>query len=143
MPTQSKAFFKCQGRRPLLYSIIFHVLPCARFNLNQDRVPSIKGRLALKEASVLDVVNLSARIHDAYLLWNSVKPIDTGAAFNRAIMDRPHVTNEGFEHRWSSCSAKHPQSGVELVCVCAEGVGCYCSAHLVCNSTMDDNISFR
>lgn len=95
--------------------MILHLL-CARSDLGQARIqaPSIKGRLALKEITVLDVVNLSARIQDAYLLWNSVRPIDMHAAFNRAIMDRPHVTDEGFECRWSSCGAKN-RGGV---CVC-------------------------
>lgn len=75
------------------------------------QVPNIKGRLTLKEASVLDVVNLSARLQDAYLLWNSMTSIDIHRAFNRPIMDRPHVTSEGFEYRWSSCSAKQLKSG--------------------------------
>lgn len=54
-------------------------LTCVRSSLNhtQMQVPSIKGRLTLKEVTVLDVVNLSARIQDAYLLWNSMSPIDT------------------------------------------------------------------
>ena len=88
------------------------------------RVPSIKGRLTLKEVTVLDVVNLSARIQDAYLLWNSVGPVDMHTAFNRAIMDRPHVTDEGFEYRWSSCGAKQLKTGVVLcVCVCVSASG--------------------
>ena len=78
-------------------------------------VPSIKGRLTLKEVAVLDVFNLSAGVQDAYLLWNSVRPIDMHTAFNRAIMDRPHVTNAGFECRWSSCGAKQLKTWVVLV----------------------------
>lgn len=54
----------------------------------------------------------------AYLLWNSVRPIDMHTAFNRAIMDRPHVTNEGFEYRWSSCGAKQLKARVLPVGVC-------------------------
>lgn len=54
-------------------------LTCVRSHLNhtQMQVPSIKGGLTLKEVTVLDVVNLSTRIQDAYLLWNSMSPIDT------------------------------------------------------------------
>lgn len=100
------------------------------------QVPSIKGRLTLKEVTVLDVVNLSARIQDAYLLRNSVRPIDMHTAFNRAIMDRPHVTNEGFEHRWSSCGAQQLKTGVVLVCMCVLWTGSVWLFLLVFNSTM-------
>lgn len=95
MPTQSKESFKCQGHH-LLHTLSSNT--CVRFYFNhaQMQVPSIKGRLTLKEVTVLDVVNLSARIQDAYLLWNSVRPIDMHTAFNRAIMDRPHVTNDAL-----------------------------------------------
>lgn len=112
------------GASPSLYHIILHLL-CVRSYLNyvQIQVPSIKERLTLKEVTVFDVVNLSARIQDAYLLWNSVRAIDMHRAFNRAIMDRPHVTNEGFEYRWSSCGAKQLKTGVVLVCVCVFLVG--------------------
>ncbi len=59
-------------------------------------MPSIKERLTLKEVTVLEVANVSARIQDAYFLWNSVRPTDMHTAFNRAIMDRPHVTNDAL-----------------------------------------------
>lgn len=103
------------------------------------QVPRIKGRLTLKEVSVLDVVNLSARIQDAYLLWNSVGPIDMHTAFNRAIMDRPHVTEEGFEYRWSSCGAKQlKKRGGAGVCMCVWCAG-NCFLH-VFNTTMAGNV---
>lgn len=108
--------FKCHGHHPLLYSIILHLLCVDQISIMPKmQALSIKGRLTLKEVTVLDVVNLSARIQDAYLLRNSVRPIDMHTAFNRAIMDRPHVTNESFEYRWSSCGAKQLKTGVVLV----------------------------
>ena len=104
-----------QGHHPPLNSIILHLL-CVRSHLNHARVQatSIKGSRTLKEVPVLDVVNLPSRIQDAYLLWSSRTPIDTHthAAFNRAIMDRPHATNRGFEYRLSSCGVKQLESGV-------------------------------
>lgn len=94
------------------------------------QVASIKGSLASKEVTVLDVVNLSARKQDAYLLWNSVTPTDMHTAFNRAIMDRPHITNESFEYRWSSCGAKQLKTEVVLVagvCMCvSSGLLVFC-----------------
>lgn len=98
----------------------YHLTLCLRSNLSRAQMqePSIKGRLTLNEVNVLDAVNLSARIQDAYLLRSSVSPIDTHTAFNRTIMDRPHVTNEGFEYRWSSCGAKLLNPGVAEECIC-------------------------
>lgn len=122
MPAQSKALSNVRGIA-LFYTVSSYTYFVQDLNHVRVQVPSIKGRLTLKEVSVLDVLNLSARIQDAYLLWNSVKPIDTHASFNRAIMDGPHVTSEGFEYRWSSCGAEHLKTGVVLVCVCVQLVG--------------------
>lgn len=72
---------KCHGR-----SVYTSIFLCVRSNLNhaKTQVPSIKGKLTLKEATALDVANLSSIIQDIYLLWNSMTPIDTHAAFNSA-----------------------------------------------------------
>lgn len=72
---------KCHGR-----SVYASIFLCARSNLNpaKTQVPSIKGKLTLKEATALDVANLSSIIQDTYLLWNSTTPIDTHTAFNSA-----------------------------------------------------------
>lgn len=76
MPAQSKALSNVRGIA-LFYTVSSYTYFVQDLNHVQVQVPSIKGRLTLKEVSVLDVVNLSARIQDAYLLWNSMKPIDT------------------------------------------------------------------
>lgn len=65
-------------------------------------------------------------------------------------MDRSHVTNEGFEYRWSSCGAKQLKTGVVLlyvyvyvctVCVCLGGLVVSSCCWLVINTTIADNFS--
>lgn len=68
---------------------------------------------------VLDVVNLRARSRDADLLRNSVTPIDTLTAFNRAIMDRPHVSEERL---WVQMEILWWKT--ERVCVCLRVCSC-------------------